>query len=101
MLREGFHKSFSELFALIKQQNTEREKAGPESMLWNQEQLENECDKLDMLREQLCLAEKAARKGNFPRVFLLCMHLNTLLFRKLCRSVQMPFQAGEIFPIIK
>jgi hypothetical protein len=29
------------------------------------------------------------------------MHLNTLLFRKLCRSVQMPFQAGEIFPIIK
>ncbi|ELT88178.1 hypothetical protein CAPTEDRAFT_228860 [Capitella teleta] len=69
MLCEGFHKSFSELFALIKMQNEEREKAGPESVLWNQELLENECDKLDMLREQLCLVENAMRQGNYAEVY--------------------------------
>ena len=65
MLREGFHKSFAELFALIKTQNGEREKAGPESVLWNQALLEDEHNKLDMLREQLCLAEKALRRGGW------------------------------------
>ncbi len=63
MLQEGFHKSFAELFALIKQQNAQRESAGPESALWNQMQLENEPEKLETLKEYLTRAETAARIG--------------------------------------
>lgn len=65
MLQEGFHKSFAELFALIKTQNEERERAGPESILWNQTLLENEPEKLDTLKEYLTKAEKASRRGEF------------------------------------
>ena len=63
MLQEGFHKSFAELFALIKQQNEERLRAGPESILWNQKLLENESEKLEMLKTQLTQAEDALRRG--------------------------------------
>ena len=63
MLQEGFHKSFAELFALIHQQNDERERAGPESALWNQTLLENEYDKLDTLKHYLTNAETALREG--------------------------------------
>ena len=63
MLQDGFHKSFSELFALIRTQNEEREKAGPESVLWNQTLLENESEKLDTLKEYLTKAETALRQG--------------------------------------
>ena len=65
MLQDGFHKSFAELFALIKQQNSEREKAGPESVLWNQTLLEKEADKLDTLKAYLTRAEQASRRGEF------------------------------------
>lgn len=69
MLQDGFHQSFAELFALIKQQNDEREAAGPESAIWNQTLLENEPEKLDMLKESLTAAETALREGNFPTVY--------------------------------
>ena len=63
MLQGGFHKSFQELFALIQQQNAERETAGPESTLWNQVLLENEVEKLDILKQYLTKAEAALRVG--------------------------------------
>ena len=64
MLQDGFHKSFAELFALLKQQHEDRLKAGPESLLWNKTMLEDEPDKLDTLKYHLTQAETAARKGN-------------------------------------
>ena len=63
MLQAGYHKSFAELFALIKKQNEERELAGPESALWNKILLENEHEKLDTLKSLICQAEDATRNG--------------------------------------
>ena len=63
MLQDGFHKSFAELFALIKQQEATRQEAGPESIIWNQILLEDEPEKLDVLREFLTKAESASRRG--------------------------------------
>ena len=63
MLQNGFHKSFAEVYALIKQQNEARLKAGPESLMWNQLMLENEPEKLNMLSRYLCQAEAAERAG--------------------------------------
>ena len=67
MLQEGFHKSFSELFALIKQQNDARIKAGPESSLWNMELLEHQYEKLDTIKGGLTHAETALREGWYMR----------------------------------
>lgn len=69
MLQDGFHKSYTELFALIKRQNEEREMAGPESVLWNQLLLENEPEKLDTLKTYLSTAEGAFRKDDFGQVY--------------------------------
>lgn len=69
MLQQGYHKSFAELFALVKQQNAEREAAGPESALWNKILLENEHEKLEQLKHLLSEAEIAARKENFTEVY--------------------------------
>ena len=63
MLQEGFHKSFCELFALIKQQEDDRLAAGPESLMWTMVLLKDEHEKLDMLKVHLTKAESAARKG--------------------------------------
>ena len=63
MLEQGYHKSFSELFALIKQQNERRLKAGPESVLWNMVMLETETEKMEMLQKYLTEAELALRLG--------------------------------------
>lgn len=69
MMQDGFHKSFSELFALIKRQNEERENAGPESVLWNQSLLEQEPEKLDTLKEYLTKAEASLRQGQYGEVY--------------------------------
>mgnify|MGYP001608071233 CR=1 FL=1 len=65
MLQDGFHRSFSEMFALIQQQNKERELAGPDSALWTQILLENEPEKLETLKMYLTEAETAERLGNY------------------------------------
>ena len=65
MLQEGFHKSFCELFALIKQQEDDRLAAGPESLMWTMVLLKDEHEKLDMLKIYLTKAETAARKGQY------------------------------------
>ena len=71
MLAEGYHKSFAELFALIRQQNEERLIAGPESILWTKILLEDEPEKLDVLKALLTQAEAAERIGNKTVTLLL------------------------------
>lgn len=69
MLQNGFHLSFCELFALIKQQEDSRSQAGPESLMWNMTLLKDQHEKLDMLKLHLTRAESAQRKGDFQEVY--------------------------------
>lgn len=69
MLQEGYHRSFDELFALIKQQEEERQQQGPESLMWSMTLLKDQHEKLDMLKRHLTLAEKAYRAGDFADVY--------------------------------
>lgn len=70
MLEAGYHKSFTELFALIRQQEDERIQAGPESVLWGQTQLDDQHEKLDVLKMQLTKAEEAERHAIFQDVYM-------------------------------
>ncbi|XP_060603184.1 tetratricopeptide repeat protein 29-like isoform X2 [Ruditapes philippinarum] len=69
MLQNGFHLSFCELFALIKRQEDTRVQAGPESLLWSMTLLEDQHDKLDVLKLHLTRAETAQRNGDFLEVY--------------------------------
>jgi len=64
MLERGFHRSFAEIFNLIKQQAAHRLAAGPDSNLWSQHPLTDEPEKLDVMRNQLIEAESAMLLGN-------------------------------------
>lgn len=63
MLQNGFHKSFGEIFQLIKRQAEDRMRAGPESTLWNQTPLADEHEKLDTMKKYLVEAEQALLNG--------------------------------------
>uniref|UniRef100_A0A8B9GEH6 Tetratricopeptide repeat protein 29 n=1 Tax=Amazona collaria TaxID=241587 RepID=A0A8B9GEH6_9PSIT len=69
MLRQGYHKSFSELFSLIEKWNALREAAGPGSAIWQQKSLEEQPDKLDQLYHFLTRAEAAQRAGHYEEVY--------------------------------
>ncbi|XP_035179778.1 tetratricopeptide repeat protein 29 isoform X4 [Oxyura jamaicensis] len=69
MLRQGYHKSFSELFTLIQKWNALREAAGPGSAIWQQKSLEEQPDKLDQLYHFLTRAEAAQRAGHHGEVY--------------------------------
>uniref|UniRef100_A0A672UX90 Tetratricopeptide repeat protein 29 n=1 Tax=Strigops habroptila TaxID=2489341 RepID=A0A672UX90_STRHB len=69
MLRQGYHKSFSELFTLIEKWNALREAAGPGSAIWQQKSLEEQPDKLDQLYHFLTRAEAAQRAGHYEEVY--------------------------------
>ncbi|XP_069487343.1 tetratricopeptide repeat protein 29 isoform X2 [Ambystoma mexicanum] len=69
MLREGYHKSFSELFTLIERWNALREAAGPGSTIWQQKSLEEQTDKLDQLQHFLTRAEAAQRAGHYEEAY--------------------------------
>ncbi|XP_075399641.1 tetratricopeptide repeat protein 29 [Tenrec ecaudatus] len=69
MLREGYHKSFTELFYLMEQWDTLREAAKARSTFWLQRPLEEQPDKLDHLYHYLTLAEIAERKEYFEDVY--------------------------------
>uniref|UniRef100_A0A493SS64 Tetratricopeptide repeat protein 29 n=1 Tax=Anas platyrhynchos platyrhynchos TaxID=8840 RepID=A0A493SS64_ANAPP len=69
MLRQGYHKSFSELFTLIQKWNALREAAGPGSAIWQQKSLEEQPDKLDQLYHFLTRAEAAQRAGHYGEVY--------------------------------
>nr|XP_021139713.1 tetratricopeptide repeat protein 29 isoform X3 [Columba livia] len=64
MLRQGYHESFSELFALIQKWNALREAAGPGSAIWQQKSLEEQPEKLEQLHYFLTRAEAAGRAGH-------------------------------------
>ncbi|KAK6172611.1 hypothetical protein SNE40_016231 [Patella caerulea] len=69
MLSAGYHLSFKELFALINKQEEDRQKAGPESLMWTQIMIVEEEEKLNMLRKYLTVAEVAERKGELVEVY--------------------------------
>ncbi|KAK3099441.1 hypothetical protein FSP39_004392 [Pinctada imbricata] len=69
MLQDGYHKSFSELFALIQQQEEERLRQGPESLMWTQKMLKDRHQELDMLKFHLTKAEEALRKDDYSEVY--------------------------------
>lgn len=64
MLQEGFHGSFKKFSSLLQRWKDERLAAGPDSELWLQRSLEEQPDKLEMLREHLTRAEAAQRAGD-------------------------------------
>lgn len=63
MLRNGYHKSFTELFSLMEQWDALRETARVRSLIWQQKPLEEQPDKLDCFYYYLTRAEAAERKG--------------------------------------
>ncbi|KAK2519205.1 Ttc29 [Columba guinea] len=69
MLRQGYHESFSELFALIQKWNALREAAGPGSAIWQQKSLEEQPEKLEQLHYFLTRAEAAGRAGHYEKVY--------------------------------
>nr|XP_035973000.1 tetratricopeptide repeat protein 29-like [Halichoerus grypus] len=69
MLRDGYHKSFSELFALMEKWDALRETARVRSLLWLQRPLEEQPDKLDHFYHYLTRAEAAERKEYFEGVY--------------------------------
>ncbi|RMC13679.1 hypothetical protein DUI87_08757 [Hirundo rustica rustica] len=69
MLRQGYHKSFSELLTLIQKWNAFREAAGPGSAIWHEKSLEEQPDKLDQLYHFLTRAEAAQRAGHYEKVY--------------------------------
>ena len=75
MLQQGYHRSFAELFGLIKYQAEERIRSGPDSVLWLQKPLTEEHEKLDLLMKYLVEGEKALLKSNyFIWLFLSWLH---------------------------
>ncbi|CAK8684012.1 unnamed protein product [Clavelina lepadiformis] len=73
MLKEGFHKSFEELFSLIEQRKQERLEAGIDSVLWQEKPLDVQEEKLDQLLVYLTKAEAATRSGKWEEVYS-CRH---------------------------
>ncbi|KAM9330456.1 tetratricopeptide repeat protein 29 [Gastrophryne carolinensis] len=69
MLRQGYHKSFSEVFALIQKWNALRDAGGPGSAIWQQKPLEEQHEKLDQLQHFLTRAEEAQRAGYYEEVY--------------------------------
>ncbi|XP_074252946.1 tetratricopeptide repeat protein 29 isoform X1 [Saimiri boliviensis] len=69
MLRDGYHKSFTELFALMEQWDALREAARVRSLFWLQKPLEEQPDKLDHFYHYLTRAEDAERKESFEDVY--------------------------------
>ncbi|XP_023416126.2 tetratricopeptide repeat protein 29 [Cavia porcellus] len=69
MLREGYHKSFREVFALMEQWDALREAARLRSVFWLQKPLEEQLDKLDFLYHCLTRAEEAERKGHLGDMY--------------------------------
>uniref|UniRef100_A0A8C6W3V5 Tetratricopeptide repeat protein 29 n=1 Tax=Nannospalax galili TaxID=1026970 RepID=A0A8C6W3V5_NANGA len=69
MLRDGYHKSFSELFALMEHWEALWNAAEAQSLFWLQRPLEEQPDKLDNFYHYLTRAETAERKGYFEDVY--------------------------------
>uniref|UniRef100_A0A8C2LEH5 Tetratricopeptide repeat protein 29 n=1 Tax=Cricetulus griseus TaxID=10029 RepID=A0A8C2LEH5_CRIGR len=69
MLRNGYHKSFTELFTLAEQWDALRHAAEVRSLFWRQRPLEEQPDKLDNFYHYLTRAEAAERKRYYEEVY--------------------------------
>ncbi|KAM4834404.1 tetratricopeptide repeat protein 29 [Thomomys bottae] len=69
MLRDGYHKSFAELFGLIEQWDSLRDAARLKAIFWLQKPLEERPDTLDHFYHYLTRAETAEREGYFEEVY--------------------------------
>ncbi|XP_051024642.1 tetratricopeptide repeat protein 29 [Acomys russatus] len=69
MLRDGYHKSFTELFELMEQWDSLRRASERQSLFWLQKPLEEQPDKLDNFYHYLTRAEAAERKGYYEEVY--------------------------------
>uniref|UniRef100_A0A8D0AYY3 Tetratricopeptide repeat protein 29 n=1 Tax=Salvator merianae TaxID=96440 RepID=A0A8D0AYY3_SALMN len=69
MLRQGYHKSFAELFTLIEKWNALRKASGPGSAIWLEKSLEEQPDKLDQLHYFLTRAEAAQRSEYYEEMY--------------------------------
>ncbi|KAJ8383185.1 hypothetical protein SKAU_G00039630 [Synaphobranchus kaupii] len=69
MLRQGYHRSFSELLALIHRWNATRAAAEHGASIWQQQPLEEQHHKLDQLQHLLTRAETAQRAGRYEEVY--------------------------------
>ncbi|XP_048189510.1 tetratricopeptide repeat protein 29 [Perognathus longimembris pacificus] len=69
MLRDGYHKSFTELFGLMERWDSLRVAASLKSIFWLQKPLEERPDTLDRFYHYLTRAESAEREGYFEDVY--------------------------------
>ncbi|XP_072039913.1 tetratricopeptide repeat protein 29-like [Amphiura filiformis] len=69
MLKDGFHRSFSEIFALVKEQQNEIEDAGTDSLIQDRTLLADMHSKLDAMKAHLTQGELALRAGNMEGVY--------------------------------
>ncbi|XP_030630787.1 tetratricopeptide repeat protein 29 [Chanos chanos] len=69
MLRQGFHRSFADLYSLMKFWNETRQAAGPDSALWKARSVEEQPYKLETLQLFLTRAEAASRAGDHGSVY--------------------------------
>ena len=77
MLEEGYHQAFCELFNLLEQQ---RETHNNDNMNGSETKvvlLEDEYDKLDILKEYLIAAEASKRKGSNNCIY--CFYVGFIL----------------------
>jgi len=65
MLRDGFHRAYTELFNLVENRRKARIAAGPGSHLSLEIKLENENNYLDKLKDNLCSAEANERSKSY------------------------------------
>ncbi|XP_070786033.1 tetratricopeptide repeat protein 29 isoform X2 [Enoplosus armatus] len=68
MLQEGYHKSFSELFFLLRSDQDRRAAAEPGSAVRLQTPVDEQRDKLETMRLHLSRAEQAERTGSWSAV---------------------------------
>lgn len=69
VLKDGFHRSFSEVFSLVKQQQHSIESAGVDSLVQDKSLLADQHAKLDKMKQHLTEAELALRIGDMRGVY--------------------------------
>uniref|UniRef100_A0A3B5LPT8 Tetratricopeptide repeat protein 29 n=1 Tax=Xiphophorus couchianus TaxID=32473 RepID=A0A3B5LPT8_9TELE len=75
MLQDGYHRSFSELFILLRSDLEQRANAPPKSPRLQEPPLEEQREKLETIRLHLSRAEKAERDGSWTAVCEERLHL--------------------------
>jgi len=69
MLKNGYHRAYTEIFNLVENRRKERELAGPGSEMSLEVILEDNTSYIDKLKHHLCEAEKNERSKNHGEVY--------------------------------